>query len=103
VGQITGYGINPDGLPRAYLLSPPPLVMLANLVQSFQLPEGITKKLDGKVIAAESVDPGSGAYCADLTEFESEVQSLSGKKLTTAQANQLIARADEFKQSANCF
>jgi probable HAF family extracellular repeat protein len=101
-GQITGQGTNPNGAEHAFLLTPvPTITALANLVQSFNLPFGIANSLLVKLQAAEAAGPGS-AGCADLSAFISEVQAQSGKKLTTAQATQLIPDASQIKVALDC-
>ena len=102
-GQITGTGINPNGATHAFLLTPGPTVTtLINLVQSFHLhPFGIENSLVVKLKAAQAAGPGS-ASCADLSDFIAEVKAQSGKKLTTAQANQLIAEANQIKATLDC-
>ena len=101
-GQITGQGTNPNGDSHAYVLSPLSIQSLIGLVQSFNLPSGIATSLLAKLNAAQAAGTGSGAYCSKLTDFISEVQALAGNKLTSAQAEQLIAMADQLKTSASC-
>ena len=40
--------------------------------------------------------------CTNLDDFITEVQSQSGEKLATSQANQLIAGANQIKSAEGC-
>ena len=102
-GQITGGATVASGAIHAFLLSPPPLVMLTNLVRSDRLPPGIAHRLEAKLRGAWSADPGSGRYCRDLSEFIANVQSLTATYLNTAQAGDLIGLAEQLSSSANCY
>jgi probable HAF family extracellular repeat protein len=100
-GQITGFG-EINNLGHAFLLTPvPTITALMNLVQSFHLPFGIRNSLLAKLKFARAAGPGS-ASCPDLSDFIREVHALSGKKLTTAQAHQLIAMANQIKTALDC-
>ena len=94
--------MKPDDAGHAFLLTPvPTITALVNLVQSFNLPFGIANSLLVKLQPAEAAGPGN-ASCADLGDFISEVQAQSGKKLTTAQATQLISEANQIKLALDC-
>src|SRR6266511_383523 len=100
-GQITGQGLNPQQQLRAFLLTPAPTVALVNKTLSYKLPAEIASSLLAKLNAALSASP-SNAGCADLSDFVWEVQLFSGDRLRAAQANQLIAAANQVKASLDC-
>ena len=70
-------------------------------LQTFNLPFGTANSLLTKLHAAEASGPGSAA-CSDLSDFIAEVHAQSGKKLTVAQANQLIAIATQVEAAEGC-
>lgn len=70
-------------------------------LQSFNLPFGSANSLLAKLQAAETAGPGIAA-CADLSDFIAEAHAQSGKKLTVAQANQLIAIAIQVEMAGGC-
>lgn len=76
-------------------------------VQGFNLAQGIENSLDTKLQnvfsalnAAKSGDAGS--VCGQMGAFINETMAQSGKKLTVAQANQLIARAQQIEAVIGC-
>ena len=76
-------------------------------VQSFNLAQGIQNSLDTKlqnVLSAlnAAVTGNAGGVCGQLSAFINETRAQSGKKLTVAQANQLIARADQIQAVIGC-
>ena len=80
---------------------------LAIMVENFNLAQGITNSLDAKLgnilSALSAAQTGSVAnVCGQLNAFINEVQAQSGKKLTLAQANQLIAAATQIKAVVGC-
>jgi len=74
------------------------------LLQSFNLPQGISTSLIGKLQKAldafDSRDVAGG--CTMLDAFLDEVNAQSGKKLTVAQADQLRAGATQIKAVHEC-
>lgn len=72
---------------------------LINLVQSFNLSVGIANSFLAKLKAAHAAGPGR-AMCTNLDDFITEVQSQSGKKLATSQANQLnrLGQSDQIRR-----
>ncbi len=70
-------------------------------LQSFNLPFGTANSLLAKLQAAEAAGPGSAA-CSDLNDFIAQAHAQSGKKLTIAQANQLIAVAIQVEVAEGC-
>jgi phosphohistidine swiveling domain-containing protein len=87
-----------------YSLAQAQISALINTVNSFQLPKGLQTSLDAKLKdALSAVNAGNTATaCSDLTDFISEVHAQSGKKLTVAQANQLIAAATLIQAVLGC-
>jgi len=77
---------------------------LIELVESFGLPHGpensLTTKLQAALAALEVSDTATA--CACLGAFINECQAQSGKKLTTAQAIQLINSANQIKTDLGC-
>ncbi len=70
-------------------------------LQNLNLPFGTANSLLAKLQAAEAAGSGSAA-CSDLNDFVAEVHAQSGKKLTVAQANQLIATATQLEIVQGC-
>ena len=73
---------------------------LTALVQSFNLQQGAGTSLNAKLQSALTGNTTSA--CNKLAAFINEVQAQSGKKLTPAQASQLIAAASQIKASSGC-
>jgi Tol biopolymer transport system component len=77
---------------------------LIALVGSFNLPPGtansLVTKLQSALTAIDSSDTATA--CSLLTDFTNECAAQSGKKLTTAQANQLINSANAIKTNLGC-
>ena len=76
-------------------------------VQTFNLSQGIENSLDTKlqnVLAALSAARGGNAsnVCGQMGAFINETQAQSGKKLTVAQADQLIAAAQQIRAVLGC-
>ena len=100
--QITGQGGNSNGDAHAFLLSPVlTITSLANLARSFNLPFGIANSLLAKLQPTKTAGPGE-AGCNDLNDFIMEVEAQSGKILTAAQANQLVATANQITAAHSC-
>ena len=81
-----------------------PINDLIALVESFGLPRGpensLTTKLQAALAALEASDTTTACTC--LTAFINECQAQSGKKLTAAQATQLITVAQEIQSALGC-
>jgi hypothetical protein len=77
---------------------------LINLVNSFNLPSGLQTSLDGYLQTAQAkVNAGNiNAACGNLTNFISLVNAQSGKKLTTSQAQLLLAAANNIMAVLGC-
>ena len=77
---------------------------VTELVESFDLPPGtensLKSKLQNAIAAIEASDTATACSC--LTAFINECQAQSGKKLTTAQATQLINSASQIKTDLGC-
>ena len=80
---------------------------LIMLVQGFNLAQGITNSLDTKLQnvldAFNATNAGNRANaCNQITAFINSVMAQSGKQLTIAQANQLIAKANQIRAVQGC-
>ncbi len=80
---------------------------LINLVKSFNVNQGIENSLDAKLQnvqkALEAAQGGDlTSTCNLLNAFISEVQAQSGKAITAAQADQLIAKGTQIKAVLGC-
>lgn len=80
---------------------------LSNLVQSYNLQQGIENSLDVKLQNAlkawEALKAGDlEAACGLMEAFINEVTAQSGKALTTAQAADLIAAAEAVRAAMGC-
>lgn len=81
--------------------------MLINLVQSYNLNQGIANsliaKLQGVQNALRTVRPNSvTTACNQLSAFINEAQAQSGKAITATQASELIAAANRIKAVLGC-
>jgi probable HAF family extracellular repeat protein len=99
-GQIVGQGTIGAAI-HAYVITPPTISGLTALTQSFNLPFGTENSLLAKLQAASAAGPGNAA-CSDLNDFIAQVQAQSGKKITVAEANQLIATATQAEVAQGC-
>ena len=78
---------------------------LINLVRSFTLQRGISNSFESKlqkVIAALDSPDGSAEACDQLKAFINHARAQSGKHLTVAQADQLIAAASQIRTLLGC-
>ena len=77
---------------------------LIGLVRSFNLPPGTANSLIRKLQnALDAINAGDVATaCSSLTAFKNECAAQSGKKLTPAQATQLINAANLIKSNLGC-
>jgi len=80
---------------------------LVILVQNFNLVQNIANSLDAKLqnilSALGAAQSGSVAnVCGQLSAFINETQAQSGKKLTVAQADQLIVAATRIEAVIGC-
>jgi len=80
---------------------------LAMTVFEMNLQNGIENSLDSKLDAAlnalgDANVNNDGAACNSLAAFIGSVEAQRGKKITNAQADQLIASAQQIQTSLNC-
>ena len=80
---------------------------LVNTTNSLNLQQGIDNSLDAKLQAALAALSAAKANdittaCSQINAFLNEVMAQSGKKLTVAQANQLIAQANAIMTALGC-
>lgn len=86
---------------------PPPQQQISDLqsqVSGMGLPAGTANSLDGKLNAALAAANAGNvtAACNNLRAFINEVNAQAGKKLTAAQAAQLVAQANAIRASLGC-
>src|SRR5712692_2249230 len=77
---------------------------LINTVNSLNLQPGIANSLDAKLQAAQASLAANHTIttCNEMNAFIHEVMAQSGKELTVAQADQLIAQANFIKTGLGC-
>jgi hypothetical protein len=82
------------------------ITVLTNTINSFNLQPGIANSLEAKLNAAQAslAKGNTTAACNQINAFINEVQARTGpnKELTSAQANQLIAAANQIKATLGC-
>jgi Glycine rich protein/RTX calcium-binding nonapeptide repeat (4 copies) len=89
------------------LVTVTPTPTIATLIQSvadLKLPPGLTTNLRKPLITAQNyLDAGRvAAACNQLASFISYVQARSGNKIPAADADDLIAEAEDVRESLNC-
>jgi hypothetical protein len=87
--------------------APEQLTTLISVVRGLNLQQGITNSLDAKLANADAALTAAQAgdlatACGLLNAFITEVQAQSGKKITAAQASQLLAAATQIKAVLGC-
>jgi hypothetical protein len=85
----------------------PAIENLAITVVEMNLQNGIENSLDSKLDAAlnalvDATVNNDGAACSSLGAFIDAVEAQRGKQITSAQADQLIASAQQIKMMLNC-
>lgn len=104
-GQIVGVGVR-NGQSHAVLLIAPAfsIGVLADLVQSFDLPQGIKNSLLMKLQnAIGSANAGDLAdACNQLQAFVNQVNAQAGNQIPATQANQLLIVANQLRASLGC-
>jgi hypothetical protein len=106
--QITagsGTGIDYDNFVFGQVItSAGQVANVQDIVDSFNLPDGIETSLQAKLKAAlAAINSGDTATaCTKLEDFIHGVQAQSGKKLMTAQADLLISLANQIERSLGC-
>jgi hypothetical protein len=83
------------------------LTQLSNLVEQMNLQQGIENSLDSKLANAQAALAAAQAgdlatACNLLDAFINDVKAQTGKKITLAEANQLILAADRIKAVLGC-
>jgi Tol biopolymer transport system component len=111
VKSLNAPGSNPNWQ-RVQVQPPPPPVKtpaerisdLEALVRSFNLPYGTANSLTVKLRdALNALNAGNTtAACAKLADFTSHTRAQSGKKLTAAQATQLIDEENSIRAALGC-
>ncbi|HYG10504.1 MAG TPA: hypothetical protein VD835_11190 [Pyrinomonadaceae bacterium] len=111
VTKLNAPGENPDWQ-RVQVQPPPPPVKtpaerisdLDALVRSFNLHHGTENSLTVKLRdALAALNAGNtSAACAKLADFTNQTRAQSGKKLTAAQATQLINEANSIRAAIGC-
>lgn len=104
-GQIVGVGVR-NGQSHAVLLISPAfsIGVLADLAQSFNLPQGIKNSLITKLQSAiDSANAGDLAdACNQLQAFVNQVSAQMGNQIPATQANQLLTVANQLRVSLGC-
>lgn len=106
-GFISGSVYDAASISQGFIAAPPAPALLEDLylmIEGFGLPKGIANSLLVKVKAAHAaVSTGDiKAACGNLKALINQAEALSGKKLTVAQANQIIAAAEAIRVSLGC-
>jgi dipeptidyl aminopeptidase/acylaminoacyl peptidase len=109
--KLNAIGMNPAFLSAQEAPPPPPVKTPAErisdldaLVRSFNLHHGTTNSLTVKLRdALNTLNAGNTAVaCARLADFVNHTRAQSGKKLTAAQATQLIDEANSIRAALGC-
>lgn len=106
-GFISGSIYYPDGSSVGFVASPPADALLSDLyslIEGFALPKGIANSFLVKVKAAASAWAlgDIDATCGNLKALIKHAEAQAGKKLTKAQAEQIIAAAQVIRISLGC-
>ncbi|HJZ83303.1 MAG TPA: hypothetical protein VKD91_23240 [Pyrinomonadaceae bacterium] len=105
LGQIVGVGVR-NGQQHAVLLTAPTqsILNVGSLVLSFHLHHGIENSFLVKLQQAYAAANGGdiATACNLLSDFLNQVNAQSGKALTTSQADQLIAGANQARTAIGC-
>lgn len=106
-GFISGSVYDAAGISQGFIAAPPAATLLADLyelIESFALPKGIANSFLVKVKAASNAVAAGDikAACGNLKALINHAEAQSGKKLTVAQANQIIAAAEAIRLSLGC-
>jgi hypothetical protein len=80
------------------------LTDLEEYVRVLELNRGIEQSLTVKLQhALDALDEGDiEAACEHLTDFQNQVRALSGKQITEAEANALLASSEQIKNVIGC-
>ena len=106
-GFISGSVYDAAGISQGFVAAPPvPMLLegLALMIEGFNLPKGIANSFLVKVkAAANAFDKGDiEAACGNLKALINHAEAQSGKKLTVAQANQIISSATTIRATLGC-
>jgi hypothetical protein len=85
--------------------SPTPAAMVASLitvVEGMKIPQQGTSFIDKLRAISNDVTTQNGLACLDLIGFTNQVNAQAGKKITMAQAEQLLAAAASIGSALNC-
>jgi hypothetical protein len=72
------------------------------VVQGMQIPQQGTSLTDQLKTVAADINTQNGRACQDLLLFVNHVKAQRGKKITVAQANQLLAAAAAIQAALGC-
>lgn len=97
----------PQTFPIGFVAVPPAAAQVTSLaatIVSFGLPPGISGSYTTKLESAEAaIASGNfGAACGSLSALANHAQAQSGKKLSPAQAQQVIDQAGDIRRSLGC-
>lgn len=106
-GFISGSVYDAAGVSQGFIASPPATKLLEDLylmIEGFALPKGIANSFLVKVKAAHAAASGGDfeAACGNLKALINHAEAQAGKKLTKAQAEQIIAAATAIRISMGC-
>lgn len=106
-GYISGSVYDAAGISQGFIAAPPATKVLEDLyalIESFSLPKGIANSFLVKVKAAHAaVESGDfEAACGNLKALINHAEAQAGKKLTKAQAAQIIATAQALRITLGC-
>jgi len=85
--------------------SPTPATMVSSLiavVEEMNIPQQGTSLTDKLRQISSDITTQNGLACVDLTGFRNQVRAQTGRKITTAQADQLLAAAANIGSALNC-
>jgi hypothetical protein len=82
----------------------PSLADLRASVGGLEVPAGLVNALKAKLVSAQrSLDElDTDGACLELTAFANQVRAQSGKKISTSEAEALLARVATFRKSLGC-
>ncbi len=77
---------------------------LATVVKTFSLSKGLTTALLAKLAAAQAATGvgDSATACGAMADFVGQVEAKTGKEVSIAQANSLIAAANQIRSAIGC-
>lgn len=107
LGFVAGSSADAAGNSVAFVAAPPSVTQITNLdatIDSFGLPHGTSNALQAKLDAAQAALAASnvGAACNNLQALINQTNAQAGKKLTVAQANQIITAANAIRATLGC-